>query len=169
MNKVVLMSAGVALAISLSACNYTEKTDGNASTAGAASAADVDAVEQMNAAFLAAIESKDVTAVKANYAADATMVLPARAPYKGIEAISADYDTFAADPAGKFDATNESTVVSSGGDLAYAQGTYTVTYTNPDTKAVENGNGYYIVVYKKQADGSWKIVQDISSATPAAS
>ena len=84
-----------------------------------------------------------------------------------IAAIGADYDKFAADPAGKFDATNESTVV--GADMAYSQGTYTVTYTNSDTKAVENSQGYYLVVYRKQNDGSWKIVQDVSSQLPKAS
>ncbi len=165
MKNVVLLSTGLALALSLTACDRAA-APADAPAAGAASAADSDAVKQMETAFLAALESKDVASVKTNYAADAVMVLPDQAPFKGIAAISADYDKFAADPVAKFDATNESTVV--GGDLAYSQGTYTVTYTNPKTKAVENGQGYYIVVYKKQPDGSWKIVQDVSSPTPKA-
>ncbi len=94
------------------------------------------------------------------------MVLPGDAPYQGAAAIAAEYDEFAADPAGKFDANNQSTVV--GTDMAYSQGTYTVSYTSDETKKVESGQGYYLTVYKKQPDGSWKIVQDVSSPTPKA-
>lgn len=165
MKYIMMVATGVALALSASACDRPAAS-GNGATAVGASAADTDAVKQMETAFLAALESKDVAAVKANYAADAVMVLPEQPPFKGLQAISADYDKFAADPAGKFDATNESTVV--GADMAYSQGTYTVTYTNTATKAVENGQGYYLVVYKKQDDGSWKIVQDVSSPLPKA-
>jgi uncharacterized protein (TIGR02246 family) len=162
----LLLSAGLGLALSLAACDRPAET-GNGATATKASAADTDAVKATETAFLAALESKDVAAVKTNYAPDAVMVLPDMAPMKGVAAISADYDKFAADPVAKFDATNESTVV--GADMAYSQGTYTVTYTNPETKVVENGQGYYLVVYRKQADGSWKIVQDVSSPLPKAS
>lgn len=166
MNKAVLMTSSLALA--LVACNPASspanKVDASASAA--ASTADVDAVKQMDAAFLTAIIAKDVDAIKANYAEDAVMVLPGQEPFRGVEAIAADYSKFAADPVGKFVGTNQSTVVSSGGDLAYSQGTYEVTYTNPKTKAVENGTGYYVIIYKKQADGSWKIVQDVSSPGP---
>jgi len=165
MKNTVLLSTGLALALSLSACDRPADTGNGATAVG--SSADTDAVKQTDTAFLAALESKDIAAVKAHYAPDAVMVLPDQAPLKGIAAISADYDRFAADPAGKFDATNESTAV--GGDIAYSQGTYTVTYTNPETKAVEDGQGYYIVIYKKQDDGSWKIVQDVSSSLPEAS
>ncbi len=165
MKKSVLLAA-VMLSGALGACDRSAtpaKPDALAATA----ATDTDTVKKIETDFLAAIEAKDLPAIKANYASDAVMVLPEQAPLKGIDAIGADYDKFAADPAGKFDATNESTVV--GADMAYSQGTYTVTYTNSKTKAVENGQGYYLVVYKKQDDGSWKIVQDVSSPTPTAS
>lgn len=135
-------------------------------TAAAASPADTDAVKKLETEFLAAIESKNFDFVKASYAADAMMVLPNMAPMKGAAAIAADYDKFAADPAGKFDATNESTVV--GADMAYSQGQYAVTYTNDKTKAVENGQGHYLLVYRKQPDGSWKIVHDFNSPAPKA-
>ena len=165
MKRVVLLSGGIALTLSMTACERaTAPADAPATTE--ASPADTDAVKQMETDFLAAIEAKDAAKLRGYYAADAVMVLPGQAPLKGISAISADYDQFAKDPAGKFDATNESTVV--GADMAYSQGTYTVAYTNRETKAVDNSQGYYLVVYKKQPDGSWKIVQDISSPTPAA-
>jgi ketosteroid isomerase-like protein len=51
-------------------------------------------------------------------------------------------------------------------DLAYSQGTYSVTSTDPKTKKVMAEKGSYVEVYKKQPDGSWKVVEDIN--TPAA-
>ena len=57
--------------------------------------------------------------------------------------------------------------VASSGDMAYTQGSYTMTMTDPSTKKPINDKGSYVTVYKKQADGSWKAVSDIaSSATP---
>lgn len=165
MKRVALLSAGAALALSLTACQQGS-APANDSAPAETAAADSDGVKQLETDFLAALEAKDVAKVKTYYASDAVMALPEDPPYKGLEAISAEYDDFAKDPAGKFDATNESTVV--GADMAYSQGTYTVTYTDSETKKVENGQGYYVIVYRKQSDGSWKIVQDLSVPTPAA-
>jgi ketosteroid isomerase-like protein len=55
------------------------------------------------------------------------------------------------------------------GDLAYSQGAYSVMFTDPKTKKVVAETGRYVEVYKKQADGSWKVLQDINSPeAPAA-
>jgi len=168
MNKAVLISTGVALAVSLAACNRADApAEANAPAAASASAADTESVKKLETDFLGAIKAKDFATAKAAYASDAVMVLPGDAPFKGAAVIAAEYDEFAADPAGKFDAANESTVV--GADMAYSQGTYAVTYTDSKTKKVENGQGYYLMVYRKQPDGSWKIVQDVSSPLPKAS
>ena len=166
MKHVVIISAFAALAGSLAACDRASGP-ANESAVAAASAGQTRAVEETNAGFLAATEAKDVAKAKTYYAPDALMVLPGYSPFKGIDAISAVYDGIGKDSAGKFDANNESVVVS--GDMAYAQGTYTNSYTDSETNRVTNDQGYYLVVYRKQADGSWKIVQDVSSPTPAAS
>ena len=44
--------------------------------------------------------------------------------------------------------------------LAYRRGAFKITYTNPQTKQAENGAGTYLTVFRKQADGSWKVVED---------
>ena len=56
--------------------------------------------------------------------------------------------------------SNEKTEVAGSGDLAYRRGSFTITFTNPQTNQPENGAGTYLTVFKKQADGNWKIVED---------
>lgn len=165
MKRVVVIAAGGALVLSLAACEQASRPAGDAVPA-QATAADRDAVKKVETELLAAIETKDVAKVKALYAPDAVMVLPMDQPFKGVAAIAAEYAEFSKDPVGKFDANNESTVV--GADMAYSQGTYTVTYTDSETKKVENGQGYYVIIYRKQQDGGWKVVQDLSVPTPPA-
>jgi ketosteroid isomerase-like protein len=56
--------------------------------------------------------------------------------------------------------SNEKTEVAGSGDLGYRPGTFKITYTNPQTKQAENSAGTYLTVFRKQADGSWKMVAD---------
>ena len=163
MNRVLLMWSGTLLVLCLPACDSAETPSRN--NALAASTADVDA-KKLLADVMAALNAKDWAAVKQLYAPDAVMVTPESAPFKGIEAISAEYDRLAGDPALQFKGTAGAVQVSSGGDLAYADATYKMTYTNPQTSKVDSGNGYCIWVFKRQSDGSWKIVRDVSSPVP---
>ena len=54
--------------------------------------------------------------------------------------------------------------VAKAGDIAYTQGTYTLTTTDPKTKRAMTEKGKYVTVYKKQPDGSWLAVEDITDA-----
>jgi uncharacterized protein (TIGR02246 family) len=155
------LAAGV-LALALCACDQAATPEAQA---GASVAADAEAVKQLETRFLTGWEAKD-PAVKALYAPNATMVVPNTAPRQDPQSIAEAFDNHARDPAATFDATNATTVISGGGDLAFSQGTYTESHTNAETGAIERTNGYYLVVYKKQADGSWKVVQDVSSPLP---
>ena len=40
-------------------------------------------------------------------------------------------------------------------------------YQDPKSKKIDSDSGTYITVFKKQADGSWKAVEDIAAADPA--
>jgi len=164
MNRVVLMWAGTLLVLYLPACDRAETPARN--EAATASAADTDA-KKLLADVIAALNGKDWAAVKGLYAPDAVMITPESAPFQGTQAISAEYDRLAADPAVQFKGTAGAIQVSASGDLAYADATYKMTYTNPKTSKVDSGNGYCIWVFRKQSDGSWKIVRDVSSPVPA--
>ena len=54
--------------------------------------------------------------------------------------------------------------VAKAGDVAYTQGSYTMTMTDPNSKQVINDHGSYVTTYRKQPDGSWKAVADIATS-----
>ena len=39
-----------------------------------------------------------------------------------------------------------------------------MTMTNPKTKKPVEDKGAYITVYKKQADGNWKAIEDVATS-----
>ena len=54
------------------------------------------------------------------------------------------------------------------GDLAYDSGDFEESLTNVATGAKISSKGSYVVIYKRQPDGSWKIVQHVWTGTPPA-
>jgi ketosteroid isomerase-like protein len=57
--------------------------------------------------------------------------------------------------------------VAQSGDLAYSLGTWHLTGKNPKGEEVEQ-TGKYLTVWKKQTDGSWKVVADTGNVDPPA-
>lgn len=54
--------------------------------------------------------------------------------------------------------------VSRAGDLGYDTGPWEFREKGPDDKPI--GHGYFVTVWKKQADGTWKFVVDIGTSNP---
>jgi uncharacterized protein (TIGR02246 family) len=129
--------------------------------------ADVQAIKDIEAQWNKDYEAKDADKVVAHYTDDAVLIAPFAPPFVGKAAIGPALKQMIADPVLtlKFESTRIE--VASGGDMAYTQGSYTMTMTDPSTKKPINDKGSYVTVYKKQADSSWKAISDIaSSATP---
>jgi ketosteroid isomerase-like protein len=57
--------------------------------------------------------------------------------------------------------------MSASGDLGYTYGTYEFHSKDKDGKAVVD-HGKYTSIWKKQKDGSWKVVLDMGNSGPAA-
>jgi len=96
------------------------------------------------------------------YAPDATVLPPNAEAVRGRAAISAFLAAFP--PITTF--TAEIVTVEGNGDLAYVHGRYHLDMTTPDGPQADDGK--YIEVWKRQADGSWKIAYDIfNSDLPA--
>ena len=50
--------------------------------------------------------------------------------------------------------------VARSGELGYTSGTYEMTFSDPTGKTIPD-NGKYVTVWKKQKDGSWRVLLDI--------
>ncbi len=131
-------------------------------------AADEKAIRDMETAWVKEFAAKDMDKIVAHYADDATVLLANAPAMVGKDAFRAGMKDFLADPKFSLDLRTVKVDVSKD-DLAYSQGAYSVTSTDPKTKKVMAETGRYVEVYKKQADGSWKVVEDINSPeAPAA-
>ena len=119
-----------------------------------------DAVDRVAQAILDALEAKDPAKYNSYYAPDAVIATAGRPAAKDERAVSKAIKDDIADPNFKLSLSNEKTEVAASGDLAYRRGSFKITATNPQTKQAEQSAGTYLTVYRKQVDGSWKVVED---------
>ena len=107
-----------------------------------------------------AYAKRDAAALATMYADDAAIANPDSDLVSGKQAIAEATKGFASDPNLQVEFRSDRIQVAASGDLAYSRGRYTMTMTNPQTKAPYTSKGNYLTVWQKQADGSWKAVED---------
>jgi uncharacterized protein (TIGR02246 family) len=115
----------------------------------------------------AAAHAKDIDRFVSVYADDAMVMLEGAPDPRGIEAIREGIGGMMQDPNFTLWFEPDNVVVSRSGDLAYETGTYSLTVSDPQGIPVSQG-GYYVVVWKKQDDGVWKVVVDSPVSDPPA-
>lgn len=118
--------------------------------------------EQWNRAFA----QRDAEALAGFFADDAAMASPGEQLVRGKESIREAVGAFAEDPNLNVSFRANRVQVAESGDLAYTRGQYMLTSTDPSTNQPESSRGYYLTVWKKQADGSWKAVEDFITPGP---
>jgi len=123
-------------------------------------AADVQAVKDVEAAWVKDVATKDADKFVSYFAEDASGLYPGAGILNGKAAIKTALAPYFADPNFAMTFQSTRTMASKGGDMVYSQGTYTMTTTNPKTKKPMTEKGKYLTVYTKQADGSWKAIAD---------
>jgi len=127
-------------------------------------AADEAAIRAADVAWVKAVGSKDPAAASSFYA-DSAVLMAAGAPItNGKDAIQKAFAGMMTDP--KFALTFAPTKVevSKAGDLAYEIGDYEITFSDKKGKPVIT-KAKYVVVWGKQADGSWKALVDAPNTT----
>jgi uncharacterized protein (TIGR02246 family) len=151
MKRFATLFAITTMALTITACNQTPNTH----------SADVKAIQDDEAQWNEDFVSRDSDKLTAHYADDAILMVPGTPATSGKEAIRTALKPMVADPALslKFHATRIE--VAKSGDLAYSQGAYTMTVTDPNTKQLINDHGTYVTTWLKQRDGTWKAVADI--------
>jgi uncharacterized protein (TIGR02246 family) len=123
-------------------------------------AADEQAIRTADAACLQAAQAKDLERLVACYAEDAAMFPPNVPIATGREAIRANWSQLFAAPGYALSWQPTRVEVSRGGDLGYGMGSYELTLNDSKGKPVVE-RGKYVNVWRKQADGSWRMVADI--------
>jgi uncharacterized protein (TIGR02246 family) len=105
---------------------------------------------------------KNAEALAAHYAPDAYIVPAGMNPLSGQLNIGPLFAALARDADFDMSFAPDRIEVAASGDLALARGRFSDRYTDPKTNSVKSEMGTYINVYKKQADGSWKVIEDFS-------
>lgn len=120
---------------------------------------------QWNADWVA----RDADRIVGHYAPNATLIVPGIPTMTGVDAIRAGASAGPlSDPGFAITFSPTDVIVAASGDVAVSHGTYQEHDTNPRTHRVDVTQGSYVIVYQKEADGSWKATVDISSPQPAA-
>jgi ketosteroid isomerase-like protein len=115
------------------------------------------AIRDQTVAFAKAINSADWPGAAALYTDSANFMPPNQPPVTGPSAIQGWMKAF---PPIKEFVTNIAEL-DGRGDLAFARGTYSLTFTPPGAPGPVKDNGKYVVVFRRQQDGSWKMSADI--------
>ncbi len=141
-------------------------------TKGAQAAVDTskisDSIKAQEAGWQKGYADKDINVLAAEYADDAAVGTP------GDALATTDVDrrkamgTLLSDPNFKLNFASDRVLVASSGDMATSRGHYTITVSDKTTGKPATSSGTYLTVYKKQADGGFKAVEDMIIPGPAA-
>ena len=125
------------------------------------------ALRDLDAQWSAAAGAKDVDKT-VSYYAESVVVMPPNAPSATTkEAIRSAWKEMLTSPGAAISWKATKVEVAKTGDLAYVSGTYEETMTDASGKPVKD-RGKYVEIFKKQADGTWKVVADIWNSDLAA-
>ena len=106
----------------------------------------------------------DTTGLAQHHTEDAVAFPPNEERIAGRESIQKMWQNWI--DAGLADLTLKAAQVEESGNLAYEEGTYSIKIPGSDGKISEE-IGKYIVVWKKGADGEWRLHRDIWNTNPA--
>src|SRR4029077_8793929 len=122
-------------------------------------ALDERAIRDADAATLKAAQANDVDGAVASYADDASWLPPNSPLVHGKAAIRAGWAKLIGNPGFTIDWQIDKLEVSRAGDLAYTIYTYQMAFDGANGKPITD-QGKDMAVWKKQADGAWKMVAD---------
>ena len=128
-------------------------------------AARIQAIRDNETRWNREFEVRDLEKVVAHYSDDATMMAPGLPAASGKDAIRAVVEQMVADAALSLKFQTSRVEIAESGDMAWSQGSYTMTMTDPGTKKPVTSSGSYVTVYRKEA-GGWMAVSDIASPGP---
>ena len=128
-----------------------------------AHAEDVKSILELERRAREAAQAKDLDRYVSFYADDASLFWPGAPMVTGRAAIREFMRAFLAMPAFSLSFETAKVDVARAGDLAYSYGTNKVTLVDPVGNRMKD-RGKYLTVYRKQPDGTWKVMADIGNS-----
>ncbi|HEY2108549.1 MAG TPA: DUF4440 domain-containing protein [Candidatus Acidoferrales bacterium] len=124
------------------------------------------ALAEIRDAWVRDLHDKKLEPILKFYAPDAAFLQPNGDRITGTAALRNLFQGIMA----SFDSnlTLHSLSLETSGDLAYDSGEFVESLTNIASGAKISSKGSYIIIYKRQAAGSWQIVQHVWTGTPPA-
>ncbi len=123
--------------------------------------ADVEAVRNLESEYEAAMNTGDIEKFMSLYADDAVSISANMPATVGKGAIREMFQWFFDNATTSGKSEIQDVLVS--GDLAVSRGIWKADYTAKESGISSSGLGSWIMVYRKQPDGSWKILWEIGS------
>jgi len=160
MKKLIPLMLVTAAAFAVTGC--TKKAEAAADTAKIA-----DAIRAQEAGWQQGYNDKDINVLAAEYADDAAIANPGEALATTDVGRRKSLQALLSDPNLKISFASDRVTVASSGDVASSRGHYTITTTDKATNKAVTSSGTYLTVYKKQADGGFKAVEDVIIPGPA--
>lgn len=115
-------------------------------------------------AWVQDLRTKQLEPILKFYASDAAFLQPDGERITGSAALHTLFQNIMA--TFNSDLTLHSQNLETSGDLAYDSGDFQETLTTVATGAKINSKGSYIIIFKRQPNGSWQIVQHVWTGTP---
>jgi uncharacterized protein (TIGR02246 family) len=135
---------------------------GGSSTPADTRAADEAAIRAATHTFDQALVDKDLDKAASLYEDDAVLFVPKAPAMVGKDAIRKAWQDLMAVPNVKVTDTVTKVDLARSGDLGVAHGKFELVSTDKEGKPNAE-TGLFVLVFRKQADGSWKIIADTSA------
>jgi len=152
-------------AIALASCNSATSPAPQPAAVGDTRAADEAAIRATDVNWVKAVAAKDAPGAASFYADDAALMAAGGPVTTGRDAIQKAFAGMMGDPQFALTFSPTKVVVSKSGDLAYEIGDYQITFSGIKGKPNVVTKAMYVVVWGKQADGSWKVLVDAPNTT----
>jgi ketosteroid isomerase-like protein len=127
-------------------------------------ASTVVSLARIREAWVQDLRTKQLEPILKFYAPDAVFLQPTGERITGSAALRTLFQTIMA--TFNSDLTLHSQNLETSGDLAYDSGDFQETLTTIATGAKITTKGSYIIIFKRQPNGSWQIVQQVWTGTP---
>jgi ketosteroid isomerase-like protein len=133
-------------------------------TAAPAQSSTPTALAKIRDAWVQDLHTKQLEPILKFYAPNAVFLQPTGDRITGAPALRTLFQTIFA----TFDSdlTLHSQTFETSGDLAYDSGDFQESLTTIATGAKINSKGSYLIIFKRQPDGSWQIVQQVFTGVP---